>query len=67
MNHAILDKSVRLKSFLRCLKRLKNPSTLEIILATGYPAVSTMASELRAQGYGVKCQRIGKIWRYRLV
>ena len=66
MNYANLESSDRLRRVLRTLKRKAELSTLEIGIRARVCAVSTAVSELRANGYAIRCQRCGDVWYYRL-
>lgn len=64
MNYAHLSKSPRLQRVLKLLKGRKAYSTMQIIKKANVCAVSAIASELRAQGYLISCQRTGNKWMY---
>lgn len=66
MNHAKINKSPRLKRVLDYLSDGNPHSTLEIVVNANVCAVNSCISELRCNGYDIKCQREGDVWRYQL-
>lgn len=66
MNAARVDRSERLRRVLRLLKRVKEASTRDIIERAGVCAVNSIAAELRANGYPVRCERMQEQWYYSL-
>lgn len=66
MNHALIDRSQRLKRVHDFLKDGKPHSTLEIVKKAKVCAVSSVVSELRANGLDIDCQRKADRWYYRL-
>ena len=67
MNNAIVEKSNRLQRVLFVLMRKGKHSTLDIAMETFNCAVGTSISELRAQGYIITCERVGRIYYYELI
>ena len=67
MIHAAqLAHSPRLQRFLSCLNEREWKSTLQLIQQAQVCAVSSCASELRAQGIAVETKCVGRVWWYRL-
>jgi hypothetical protein len=67
MKAARIETSPRLQRMLALLATGGEHSTLDIIVAAGVCAVSACAAELRANGYDVRCRRVGRgRWLYSL-
>lgn len=66
MNHARLAHSKRLQRVLRLLRSGREYTTMQIVERAKVCAVNSIAAELRAQGFPVRCRRTGDVWRYRL-
>lgn len=66
MHSANIETSSRLQSVLNVLRDGLPHSTRELIHASGMCAINSIISELRDNGIGVKCEREGRIYRYRL-
>lgn len=60
------DKSARLLRVLGVLSEGREVSTLELQERARVCAPGTVCSELRANGYVVKCVRRGRVWYYSL-
>ena len=58
--------SPRLQRFLACLSDREWRSTLQLIQQAQVCAVSSCASELRAQGIPVETKCVDRVWYYRL-
>ena len=67
MNFANIETSKRLKRVLAALKRYKKLSTRQLIEKAKVCAVNSIISELRLNGYNIKCERKGDVWFYGLV
>lgn len=68
MHAAKLDKSDRLRRVASLLKRHKKPlSTRDIIEKANVCAINSIISELRCNGYDIKCHRTGSVWYYWMV
>lgn len=61
---ARLEKSERLQRVLDVLARGKAMTTRQIVREAHVCAVSTIVSELRAQGVPITCERKGDRWWY---
>ena len=68
MHAAKLHKSDRLQRVHTVLKAVSPRwfSTRDIIEIANVCAVSSIASELRANGVNIECRREGNVWSYRL-
>lgn len=67
MHHANLEKSPRLQRVLKVLQKYKRPqSTLDLIKKANVCAVNSCISELRRNGYSIKCQNKSGIYYYSL-
>lgn len=66
MHAAKVESSARLTRVLRALKRKKKLSTRELIQRTDLCAINSIVSELRQNGYQIKCTREGMVWFYEL-
>jgi len=60
MHAARLEQSARLQRVLALLADGAEYSTLDIIIGAGVCAVNSCVAELRANGYDVRCRRIGR-------
>lgn len=67
MNYAKLEKSERLQRVMAVLKDRQPHSTYEIQNLAMVCAVGSSVSELRQQGYGIKCDRVNGHFEYRLL
>jgi hypothetical protein len=67
MNAAHLSSSERLKRVRDFLKDGRAHSTLEIVRKARVCAVSSIVSELRANGLNISCWRKQDRWYYRMV
>jgi hypothetical protein len=67
MNSANIEKSDRLQRVYKLLSKGGEFTTLDIIYKAGVCAVNSIVSELRANGYNIKCERRANKWFYRLV
>jgi hypothetical protein len=67
MNAASIDKSDRLARVYRLLSMGGEYTTLDIVTGAQVCAVNSIVSELRSNGYDIKCQRRGGKWFYRLL
>lgn len=67
MNAATLDTSDRLQRVYKLLSKGGEYTTLDIIQKAGVCAVNSIISELRANGYDIKCQRRANKWFYRMI
>lgn len=67
MNAASLAKSERLQRVKDFLSDRRPHSTLEIVKKAKVCAVSSIVSELRANGCRIECQRKADRWYYRMV
>ena len=66
MHHARVEHSSRLQRVLDELLDGLEHSSLELAMGAGTVAPGTCVSELRANGYAIRCERRGKRWYYRL-
>lgn len=66
MNAAQLDKSDRLQKVAKLLGRGGEYTTMEIIQKAGVCAVNSIISELRQNGYDIRCERRADKWFYRI-
>lgn len=66
MHAARLTRSERLRRVLALLQDGEEHSTLDIIEHANVCAVNSIASELRANGAVINCERRGDRWFYRL-
>jgi len=66
MHHAKLSKSDRLKRVLKLLRTGSKLSTMQIVRKARVCAVSAIVSELRANGYAIRCWRSGDRWFYEM-
>lgn len=66
MKAARIETSDRLQRVLLLLADGREYSTLDIVMAAGVCAVNSCIAELRANGYDIRCQRVGERWLYRL-
>lgn len=66
MHAARLESSARLRRVLDVLMTGRALTTLDIVVEAGVCAVNSCVSELRANGYDIRCWREGDVWRYRL-
>lgn len=68
MNAANLEKSQRLQRVLDLLSDGRPYSTLDIIIGAGVCAVNSCVAELRANGFDIRCRRVGRDrFEYRLL
>ena len=73
MNYVRLSHSPRLQRVHELLNQGGEHSTLEISIRAGVIAISSIISELRAQGADIRCRQIRskqtgeRIWVYRMV
>jgi hypothetical protein len=67
MNAASIDKSDRLARVYKLLSMGGEYTTLDIVKGAQVCAVNSIVSELRSNGYDIKCQRRGDKWFYRLL
>lgn len=71
MHSARLEDSPRLQRVLAALKRLDDPTSLELLAESRVVGLSAAVSELRDNGAVIKCwsaQRDGRrVWLYRLL
>lgn len=66
MNAARIEHSPRLQRVARLLEDGKEHSTLDIMIEASVCAVSACVSELRSNGYDIRCRRVGDVWYYRM-
>ena len=66
MNAAQIDKSDRLQKVAKLLGRGGEYTTMEIIQKAGVCAVNSIISELRQNGYDIRCERRADKWFYRM-
>lgn len=67
MHHAKAEKSYRLQRVLESLRsHPRGISSMTLIRTAQVVAPGTAVSELRQQGYDIKCVRKGPIWEYML-
>lgn len=64
MNSARIEGSPRLQRVLKVLKDKKRHTTRGLIRMAGVCAVNSCIAELRENGYGIECERDGRVWRY---
>lgn len=64
MHFANLESSDRLQRVLEVLKRGGKFSTMDLIRGSGYCAINSIISEIRANGISVDCKREGNAWFY---
>lgn len=67
MHAAKLENSARLHRTLKALSDGEEHSTLDLIQEAGICAVNSACSELRVNGYDIRCVRRGRYWYYRLM
>jgi hypothetical protein len=66
VNAAQIDKSDRLQKVAKLLGRGGEYTTMEIIQKAGVCAVNSIISELRQNGYDIRCERRADKWFYRM-
>jgi len=66
MHAARLEKSPRLQRVLDLLLTGRDLTTLDIVVEARVCAVNSCIAELRANGYDIRCWRVGDVWLYRL-
>lgn len=66
MNAANIENSDRLKRVADVLAQGGEYTTLDIIKQANVCAVNSIIAELRANGFGISCQRRGSNWFYKL-
>lgn len=66
MNYANIENSLRLQKVITVLKDKKWHSTMDIIKRAEVCAVSSIITELRFNGYDIKCKREVNKWLYQL-
>lgn len=66
MKSAKLNSSQRLQRVLKVLSDGQEHSTLDIIGQARVCAVNSIISELRANGVGIVCRRMGDRWLYKI-
>ncbi len=66
MKFAHIDTSQRLQRVADLLADGGEYSTLDIVMAAGVCAVNSCIAELRANGYGITCRRVGDRWVYQM-
>lgn len=67
MNAASIQRSNRLARVYKLLSLGGEYTTLDIVTGAQVCAVNSIISELRTNGYDIKCQRRGDKWFYRLL
>ena len=65
MNAARIENSQRLRRVAALLADGGEHSTMDIITRARVCAVNSICSELRMNGYNIRCVRRGNIWYYR--
>jgi len=66
MNYAQLENSTRLQKVVRVLKDKNWHSTMDIIKRAEVCAVNSIITELRLNGFDIKCKREANKWLYQL-
>jgi hypothetical protein len=66
MNYANIEKSLRLQKVITVLKDKKWHSTMNIIKRADVCAVNSIITELRLNGFDIKCKREANKWLYQL-
>lgn len=66
MNYAKLENSIRLQKVIKVLKDKKWHSTMNIIRQANVCAVNSIITELRFNGFDIKCKRESNKWLYQL-
>jgi hypothetical protein len=66
MNYANIEKSVRLQKVIKVLKDKNWHSTMDIIKRAEVCAVNSIITELRLNGFDIKCKRDANKWLYQL-
>ena len=66
MNYANIEKSLRLQKVITVLKDKKWHSTMDIIKRAEVCAVNSIITELRLNGFDIKCKRDANKWLYQL-
>lgn len=66
MNNAAFESSKRLQKVFQVLSDGLPHSTMDIIQKANVCAVNSIISELRENGFLIKCHRDGNIWFYQM-
>jgi len=66
MNYANIEKSLRLQKVITVLKDKNWHSTMDIIKRAEVCAVNSIITELRLNGFDIKCKRDANKWLYQL-
>jgi hypothetical protein len=66
MNYANIEKSLRLQKVIKVLKDKNWHSTMDIIKRAEVCAVNSIITELRLNGFDIKCKRDANKWLYQL-
>lgn len=66
MRAANVETSARLQRVLKVLETGRALTTLDIVVEAEVCAVNSCIAELRANGFDIRCWRVGDCWFYRL-
>jgi len=66
MNYANIEKSLRFQKVIKVLKDKNWHSTMDIIKRAEVCAVNSIITELRLNGFDIKCKRDANKWLYQL-